>query len=139
MVILIIVKLDATELLFLFCLLDILIMVKSMEKVPSSFTGGVETENPTEDAIRELKEEAGFAVEQLIPLGTCRGPKCSDTVYHLFAADVTGLPEKSHEGDGSVLEAKADNVWVTEIYAEDPLVYVLVMRLTQWLNGLWGT
>jgi hypothetical protein len=109
----------------------------TMEQVPSSFTGGVETEDPTEDALRELEEEAGFVVDQLIPLGTCRGPKCADTVYHLFAADVTGLQEGTHEGDGSAFEAAADNVWVKQIHAEDPLVYVLAMRLTQWLNGLW--
>lgn len=107
--------------------------------VLSSFTGGVESDDPMEDVIREVQEEAGFTVteESVIPLGTCRGPKCADTVYVLYAVDVTGLEEEEAEGDGSELEAKATNMWTEVIEAQDPLVYVLAMRLTQFQNGLW--
>lgn len=110
-----------------------------MEPAMSSFTGGVEGDDPMEDAIREIQEEAGFTVteERVIPLGTCRGPKCADTVYLLYAVDVTGLEAGDASGDGSELEAKATNVWVSLVEAQDPLVYVLAMRLMQFYNGLW--
>lgn len=110
-----------------------------MEPQLSSFTGGVEKDDPREDAVRELYEEAGFTVEDtaLIDLGTCRGPKCGDTVYYLYAIDVTGLTAEKAKGDGSELEAAATNVWRLQIEAQDPLVYALSMRLTQFFNGLW--
>lgn len=102
----------------------------------SSITGGVDAgENPPEAACRELREETGYSVpvETLVPLGTCHGAKSSDTVYYLFAVDVTGL-----SGDGNPEsyqdenESRARNVWVNGALpkAEDPLLFTLFHKWT---------
>lgn len=99
----------------------------------SSITGGVDPgESPVASAARELGEEAGFFVsaEGLLPLGTCRGTKSCDTVYHLFSVDLTGREAAPAEGDGSRLEAEASCVWSQDVsVAEDPLVGMLFLRL----------
>lgn len=104
----------------------------------SSITGGVDTgENPTEAARRELEEETGYSVpvESLLPLGTCHGVKSSDTVYYLYAVNVSSLP-----GDGNpssyqdANESRARNVWVNGSLpkADDPLLFTLYHR---WMNN----
>jgi ADP-ribose pyrophosphatase YjhB (NUDIX family) len=100
----------------------------------SCITGGVdEGEEFLGAAMRELKEESGFEVEpeDMISLGMCHGSKSSDTVYHLFAVDVSGM-----EGSGNVGEAPVDpnekksyNTWMTDITkAEDPLLMAVHAR-----------
>lgn len=99
----------------------------------SSITGGVEhPEDIVQDALRELEEEAGYVVdrEKMISLGTTFGAKSSNTVYHYFACDLTGLERKEAVGDGSELEKKEHCEWHDNINAsDDPLVYVAWNKL----------
>jgi len=95
----------------------------------SSITGGWEQdkhETPIDTALAELEEEAGIIIQsedQLISLGTCRGAKSSDNLYHLFAADLgEGFDEVDIEGDGSFLETLAHNEWMPHGMEEDSLV-----------------
>lgn len=108
------------------------------EKCLSSITGGCEKDStPAGDAIRELEEEASIKAteDQLQFLGNCYGPKSADTIYYLYALDVGFLGDQdmtSGAGDGSELEAKANNKWFSEadlVTAVDPLVHVLFNRL----------
>jgi len=111
------------------------------EEQLSSITGGVDTGNTVEEtAIHELKEEANIDATEgdLINLGECRGTKSTDTVYHLFGIDVTGVEDIGKgEGDGSALEAKAHCLFVpaVEAYtAVDPIVGMLYLRLQEELD-----
>ncbi len=113
----------------------------------SSITGGWEKSRhatPIDTVIEELREEAGIVLhteKSISSLGTCRGAKCIDTVYHLFAVDLDkGYDEVEIEGDGSSLESRAHNVWYTDpmdvlTYAVDPLVYVLYAKLNAYLDS----
>lgn len=100
----------------------------------SSITGGYEKGMSIEDVVvMEMEEEAGYIINKndLKNLGTCRGTKSSDTVYHLFTIDLTDK-EKSTEGsgDGSELERKASCFWSDKInQSEDPLVYVMYHKI----------
>lgn len=95
-------------------------------------------------AQRELWEEAGYRVklEDLVYLGGVRGTKSTDTQYHLFTVDLTGVEQTGDgEGDGSELEAVASNRWVDPktLAAEalDPMAYVAMVKLNAWrLKGL---
>lgn len=105
----------------------------------SSITGGVEKGlTPEETAIEEVEQEAGYIIEEedLIDLGTCFGTKSSDTIYHLFAVDLTGREKETDaEGDGSELERLAECRWHSEAdihRAQDPFVYVNYVRLSKW-------
>jgi 8-oxo-dGTP pyrophosphatase MutT (NUDIX family) len=109
----------------------------------SAITGGWE-KGDDEDcrltADRELWEEAGYRAPHLFTLGTCRGTKSSDTVYHLFGVCLTGVPRTGDgHGDGSTLEARATCRWVTPeelaVRTVDPLASVLWLRLEQsWIK-----
>jgi len=108
----------------------------SKDPVLSSITGGIELgEDKRSAARRELLEETGFDADssKLKYVGYCYGSKMSDSVYHLFCVDVTGLKSKLPKGDGSKLETKAKNKfwkWDTEAKKEckDPLVAAMVSR-----------
>jgi ADP-ribose pyrophosphatase YjhB (NUDIX family) len=103
------------------------------KKMLSSIIGGVDPgDGPIETAMRELAEEVGYEItaQELRSLGTTFGAKSSDTVYHLFAVDLTWKKKVMAKGDGSVLEAKASCVWTRNISdAVDPLVAVSFIRL----------
>lgn len=79
----------------------------------SGITGGVEEEDPAEDALRELEEEAGYTVtrEDLIFLGTTYASKAMDTVYHLYAVNVGDKTPQKAGGDGSRLESEGSVEW----------------------------
>lgn len=100
----------------------------------SSFTGGVDKGmDPLETARKELFEESGhdMPLESFVPMGTCRGSKSSDTVYHLFSVDVTNSTNTSDTGvSQDANERLAKNKWVAGIPqdASDPLLYVLYHR-----------
>lgn len=104
--------------------------------VLSTITGGVETDNPKDDVIRELEEEAGYTVSFPIPLGTCYGAKSSDTVYYLYTVDLTGFTEPERiDGDGSKLEAAAYCLWKPNyaiIQCDDPLGSVMYVRMQKY-------
>jgi len=110
-----------------------------MKPVMSSITGGVEKDDdgeldPLGTAALELREEAGLNVDQsrIESLGTSYGVKSSDTVYHLYVTDASGLSSGKGEGDGSHLEKLAWCEWVKppELKnAMDPLLTMLFVRL----------
>jgi|AntRauTorcE11897_2_1112592.scaffolds.fasta_scaffold00046_83 8-oxo-dGTP pyrophosphatase MutT (NUDIX family) len=123
----------------------------------SSITGGWEKDRhptPIDTVLEELREEAGIVLNDescIMSLGTCRGTKSSDTLYHLFVVDLTEedmWDQIEIETDGSVLEGKAHNEWVTVpapmsdtnaedcpwlVDGQDPLLYVM---FTRWMTGL---
>jgi len=112
-----------------------------MNHQKSSTTGSVEDgHTPTEMAAIELHEEAGYEVpaESLRPLGTCRGTKHTDNIYHLYTTDLSGVERGEASGDGSTLEQNASCRWtqdLTEItFASDPLLAMLYMRLDHYLR-----
>lgn len=105
-----------------------------MKQVVSSITGGVEKGDVRGTAVLELKEEAGYECElnELVNLGTTYGTKSTDTIYHLFAVDVTGKERTKAIGDGSVLEAMAECMWgkdIDVIRCRDPQAAVAYLRL----------
>ena len=105
------------------------------KEVVSSITGGFEEKWGIEGTtVHELKEEGGYTIkkEELISLGTCRGSKSSDTIYHLFAVDLTGKKQGKASGDGSKLEAKAHCFWSADLRdCQDPIAFVSHYRLNQ--------
>jgi 8-oxo-dGTP pyrophosphatase MutT (NUDIX family) len=103
----------------------------------SCITGGVDAgEAALVAALRELYEETGITApaEALVSLGTVRGSKSSDSVYHLFTVDVTPyLAEaKVVEGEDDN-EKRAHNVWVHPsldgLDGRDPILYTMLHRL----------
>lgn len=104
-----------------------------LDPTACAITGGMdhEGEGPEETAIRELYEEAGYRVtaDQLSSLGTCRGTKSTDTLYHLFTVDLTGVEQEKAPGDGSQLEAEAWCEWRGVPHSPDPLVATMWMRM----------
>jgi 8-oxo-dGTP pyrophosphatase MutT (NUDIX family) len=106
----------------------------------SSITGGVEEDDPVHTAIEEMYQEAGYEIfpNELIKLGTSHASKSSDTVYYLFAVDLT-KKEKVGEakGDGSKLEKMAECRWAPPLVifmSKDPQLYILSRRLEKELD-----
>ncbi len=113
----------------------------SLEPVESALTGGYEGGDITGDAVRELFEEAGFDVApgELLSLGTSYASKSADTVYSLFAVDVTDKAASEPVGDGTRLESEAAVVWVSRaevVRVADPQVAVMVLRLESAMDRL---
>lgn len=113
----------------------------------SSITGGFEKDKHDtiiDTVIEELREEAGIKLNnelKIKSLGTCRGTKSSDTLYHLYLVDLSddsAWEEVEIETDGSALEGKAHNEWITNsedtLFDDgvDPLLYVMY---TRWSKG----
>jgi 8-oxo-dGTP pyrophosphatase MutT (NUDIX family) len=106
----------------------------SLEPRLSAVTGGYEGRAPEDDAVREMLEETGYAIdrEDLIPLGESFASKSSDTVYSLYGVDLTGREPGEALGDGSRLEAEATTAWLTSTELAnlgDPQVSVMFLRL----------
>jgi len=102
-----------------------------------SITGGMDKqgENPMITAWRELIEEGGYRVplENIIPLGTVRPSKASDTKTHLFAVNLDkGFDEFEAIGDGTPCEEGAYCKWVSRdniLLAKDSLLHAMYVRL----------
>lgn len=104
----------------------------------SSITGGVEECGIITSAAHELEEEGGYHMDtwELIDLGTIFGTKCSDTIYHLWSADLTDKEKGIAGGDGSKLESIAECFWAKDIKeAVDPLVSASFIRLGYFLTS----
>ncbi len=104
--------------------------------IACSITGAcdVPSESPRQTAARELLEEAGYRATpaELLYLGECYGTKATDTIFDLYAIDVTGMKQGEALGDGSLLEQEASTCWVKRQAAarcQDPLVSIMLMRL----------
>ena len=105
--------------------------------VMSSLTGGVDKNNtPLKTAQIELREEAGYIVneDEIISLGTTYSTKSSDSVYHLFAVEITQETSKIKAVAESELEKTSYCKWVSKeeiIEAKDPFIIVLMTKLLQ--------
>lgn len=99
-----------------------------------AITGGWEGGDIADDAVRELAEETGYEAGkgELVNLGECYAGKSADTVYSLFAVDLTGRRPGPLAGDGSRDEAASPPVWLTAaelLQVKDPQVAVMYLRL----------
>lgn len=104
----------------------------------SCITGGVdpaEISTPQVSALRELREETGITVPEraLVSLGTVRGTKSTDTVYHLYTADVTDYLATAVDVEGEDdNEKRAYNEWMDPsaigTKGQDPILYTLLFR-----------
>ena len=105
------------------------------DPIACAITGGMdhEGEAPRDVAARELFEEAGYRVKpsMFTPLGFSRGTKSTDTIFHLFHVELTGLKPEKAPGDGSRLEAEAWCAWQERDIGliMDPLVSAMWTRL----------
>lgn len=112
----------------------------SLDPVLSAITGKYEGGDIEDDAVREMSEETGYTVARsdLIPLGRTYASKSADTLYSLFAVNLTGLEAGEAGGDGSRLEAESTAVWISEsgLYAvRDPQVAAMYLRLHSFIYG----
>lgn len=84
----------------------------------TSLTGTIEAGyDPMQTAIKELKEESGYSVEDFkrwIYFGWAYPMKSTDYKLHLFAVDLTDLEAGKIEGDGTLGEVGATVEWVAE-------------------------
>lgn len=81
----------------------------------TSITGNIdEGETPGQAAVRELLEESGYSAQEsrMKYLGWVYPSKASDYKQHLFAVDLTGLPQGDIVGDGTKGEEGAYSMWV---------------------------
>lgn len=107
------------------------------ELVPSSVSGGIDSlgDNPLKTALKELKEECGYLASEsnVIPLGTSYGVKCADTIYHIFAVDVTSVAEIPPSAPDT-FESEAQNEWISAsdydkiVSVKDPLWSIAYVR-----------
>lgn len=101
----------------------------------STITGGVENNDPDQTAIDELKEEAGYVIDnnKLIYLGWCFGIKSSDSIYYLYSCDLSNAKET--EIDPEDLESKSYNFFADNIDDMiDPFGYVIYYKLLKYLS-----
>lgn len=85
--------------------------------IRSSLTGGVDLgTEPLYNARKELMEESGYDVDMddIIELGTSYGTKSTDTIYHLYTVDLTGVEQTKDLEAESKLEGSAYCEWLTE-------------------------
>lgn len=98
-----------------------------------SLTGIDDEATPEDTAVKEIREEAGFEVtkDDLISLGTSLESKASDTIYHIYAVDVTGLEQLEATKDGGALEKHASYIWTSNPVEEsdDPLIGMMFARV----------
>lgn len=106
------------------------------DPILTSITGGMEEGSPILTAVREMKEEAGYEIEEsdLIELGSCYGVKCADTLYYLYGVDLSEKQPGDNPGDGSSGEEYESTVWVSFPESDDPLVSTLILRLLKSLG-----
>lgn len=105
----------------------------------STLTGGVESADEEQDAVRELAEEAGVEkrTDELIDLGTVFPIKSSTACLRLFAVYVTEELTRT-KGDGTRGEQDAFCEWVSErtmLSCKDPYMHTMIMRLKHVLAG----
>ena len=104
----------------------------------SSLTGGRdENTSVLDQVIQELQEESGYICEkeELIDLGACNATKCMDTIYCLFAVDLSDKEHGKATTDGSTTERMARAIWVKNIsMSTDPILYTLFYKLVEYLK-----
>ncbi len=106
----------------------------SMEPVLSAVTGGYEGGDIADDAVHEMLEETGYVVtrDELIDLGTSYASKSTDTIYSLYAVNVTEKTPGEAVGDGSHLDTTGTTVWLPPAElapVKDPQVALMFLRL----------
>lgn len=100
----------------------------------SSLTGGVDDGGPPINyAIKEVKEEAGYICkkEDFTALGTCRGTKSTDTLYTLYALNVSGLKKVEPTGkDVGKIEWMYSNEAIQRCVC--PIWFTMYARFGSW-------
>jgi 8-oxo-dGTP pyrophosphatase MutT (NUDIX family) len=97
-------------------------------------TGGCESKDAKEDAVRELYEEGGYKVKKsdLIDLGTVNVSKSSDTILYLYAVDLKEFDQEEAPGDGSEGEKDSYCEWIPAddvASSSDPSLQAAYLRL----------
>ena len=113
----------------------------SLDKViPTSITGGCDISHSVIfTAIKELKEESGYLIEEsnLINLGSVFGTKSSAGIYHLFAVDLSNIKQTEKLTVETELENKSFCKWLnydeTVQLSLDPLTHCCMLKLQQHL------
>ena len=106
-------------------------------------TGRAEGEDPDvlSTAIRELKEESGYDVQdpdRWFYLGLMTGSKVVNQEHPCFAVDVTGLQRAEKEGDGSESEDKSEFIQMTvkeALNTSDAFIPTLFMKIFKYIFG----
>ena len=103
----------------------------------SALTGGVEESGPLATAIAELNEEAGYHANppEMISLGISFGTKSTDTIYHLYAVDVSSKTPGEAAGDGSKLDSEGTTEWFSDPDSPDPIVAQMILRFNRFRQG----
>lgn len=106
-----------------------------------SITGGVKAgETFAQTAVRELLEEAGYAVsdEALIDLGQVYPSKQEDTLAQLYSVDLTNETQAEIKGDGTVWEEGAGVEWLPYrdgLQVIDPVFVTAMVRVHDQQQG----
>jgi len=106
-------------------------------------TGRADGEDPDvlSTAIRELKEESGFDVQdpdKWFYLGMLTGSKLVLQEHPCFAVDITGLVKGEKEGDGTEAENKSEFLQVTvkeALNTNDAFIPALFMKVFRYIFG----
>ena len=108
----------------------------------TAITGGIEHgEAPLTAAIRELKEEGGFDVDDPKKwdfLGKLRTSKLIDGSMFCYAVNVSDIEQKEPEGDGTPNEAKSTFKMITPSElskTDDGLLLSLIMKYFMYNYG----
>ena len=101
----------------------------------TSLTGMWEEGNTMRQmAVKEMKEESGITITEndLIPLGSVRPSKGSDTTISLYGVDVTGKEIGRARGDGTKGEQDSYCKWIKIsdiITSKDTLMPTMLLKL----------
>jgi hypothetical protein len=103
------------------------------KNVICSITGSVESGEPIDTVLAELREEAGYITteEEIVFLSTMFGIKSSDTTYYIYTIDLSGREEKSNQDKG--INQTSFCFWTKNInQSEDPFVYSALIKTLQY-------
>ena len=106
----------------------------------SSFTGGVDLGMGIEETVlKELSEESGYEIKEpdLINLGKMYGIKSSDSIYHLFTMNLTGIePSKDLEVETELEKTSYCGWKILEpsLHSDDAIANALLFKIISKLN-----
>jgi len=104
-----------------------------------SITGGIETGGPTQNVIKELKEEAGYEVtsQDLIELGASYISKVTSAFAYLYTVNLTDKQPVVAEGQDE-LEQLGETLWVGQkeliMQGADPLLQSMLAKILEIFN-----
>lgn len=109
----------------------------SEQPISGCITGGWENGKKLKEVtVKELFEEAGYkvTVDDIISLGTCRGTKSNDTIFHLYTVDLTDKDPHKANGNNEFGDYTRTNAWYESVLtSEDPITYTVYVKLLTYL------